>query len=127
AARRPALQLLRLEDRVTPTISFGQPYGFTIPGGNARPAAIADFNGDTKPDLAVGSIGAGVDILLNDGTAQFTQTSVVVMGAEIVLVADMDGDGKMDVVTADSNNNNVYFARGNGNGTFQTPVSRDMG
>jgi hypothetical protein len=127
AARRPALQLVRLEDRTTPTISFTQPNGFTIPGGNARSGAIGDFNGDTKPDLAVGSIGAGVDILLNDGTAQFTQTSVVGMGAEIVLAADMDVDGKMDVVTADSFNNKVYFARGNGNGTFQTPVSRDMG
>ena len=37
AAPRPVLQLVRLEDRVTPTITFTQPYGGTnISGSNGQ-------------------------------------------------------------------------------------------
>src|SRR5262249_53508728 len=42
-----------------------------------------------------------------------------------VAVGDFDGDGKMDVVTA--NNSDVSVLMGNGDGTFAAPVSIDLG
>jgi hypothetical protein len=37
-----------------------------------------------------------------------------------VVTADLNGDGKLDLVTADSNSNSISVLLGNGNGTFQT-------
>src|SRR5262245_17353290 len=38
-------------------------------------------------------------------------------------VADLDGDGLPDLVTGDANGDDVSVVRGNGDGTFQPPVS----
>src|SRR4051794_40295186 len=44
-------------------------------------------------------------------------------GPRSVAVGDFNGDGKRDLVTANSGSNNVSVLLGNGNGTFQTAVS----
>ena len=43
----------------------------------------------------------------------------------LVLYTDLNGDGKLDVVTANSNGNNLSLRIGMGNGTFgaATPLS----
>jgi hypothetical protein len=73
-------------------------------GNYINSLAIADFNQDGRPDLAVGVGGAiaplGVAVLLGngDGTLQSTAASYG-SGASVGAVADFTGDGFPDVVT----------------------------
>lgn len=73
------------------------------PGG-AR-SAIADFNGDGKPDIAVilAQARESVTILLNEGKGVFAPNSVAdyhpAWGNVHLDVADFDGDGRADLLT----------------------------
>jgi hypothetical protein len=108
--------------------------------------AVADFNGDHKPDLAVitqkiaaGSNPAYVQILLGQGGGNFAtgqaisllpsppNDQVAPFDAENVfmLAADFNNDGKMDLAVADSGT--VAVLLGNGDGTFQNPAFYNCG
>jgi len=85
--------------------------------------AIADVNGDGKPDIVSSNVNGGdVTILLGNGdgtlnvptagysTGGFPRTSA--------LVADFSGDGFADIIVPDENFS-FAFLRGYGDGTFQ--------
>ncbi len=88
----------------------------TLPaGGQPIDLAVADFNGDGLPDVAVadfvgtpgscGTFGAGsVGVFLGqvDGTFQSVQRFAAGGGAAALVVADFNGDGKPDVAVIDS-------------------------
>src|SRR5208337_695820 len=91
-------------------------------GGNgANAVAVADVNGDGKPDVVVANWcayssctvpGNNVGVLLGKGDGSF-QTAVVYpsggLYADSVVVADVNGDGKPDLVVANcgsANNTN---------------------
>jgi FG-GAP-like repeat/Bacterial Ig-like domain (group 3)/FG-GAP repeat len=78
--------------------------------------AIADMNGDGKPDLVTGA-----GILLGDGTGNFTPVDPpqVASGALSIAVADVNGDGKLDVLSAVATG--VAVQLGNGDGTIGLP------
>jgi hypothetical protein len=94
-------------------------------------SAIADFNGDGKPDLVrpAGNTGAfGLALGNGDGTFQsfiiITFNSVPSTGCFSIAAADFNGDGKQDVAVGcggGAGNPNSYLAvmLGNGDGTFQ--------
>jgi len=123
--------------------SFFQPaaYGYTKYLG-ARTFAISDVNGDGKPDLVYAS-GPGsycyntISVALGNGDGTF-QDSTCLDSASIVVqavaVADMNGDGKPDLIAmgpCDTANNcatgNVAVLLGNGDGTFRTAISNTQG
>jgi hypothetical protein len=114
----------------TSNIFFGDGTGnFTLggnltPGGTINPQffAIGDYNGDGFPDIAVANNATNtINIYLNSGTGTFTlkQTLATTAGNIIILPADVNKDGKIDLVVSTSSTTapiNVWT--GNGDGTF---------
>lgn len=92
-----------------------------------------DFDGDGNLDLAVGSayVGGGGDtisILLGKGDGTFKPYIPVPVpgdGDDSLAAADLNHDGKLDLVVASTYNNlgGVSVLLGNGNGTFAPAVS----
>jgi hypothetical protein len=87
--------------------------------------AVADVNGDGRPDLIVANGDDDtVSVLLGngDGTFQNQKTFPVGYHPVLVAVADVNGDGRLDLITANAGDNTVSVLLGNGNGSF-TPAS----
>jgi len=92
-------------------------------------AVVADFNGDTFPDLVVGvtvydptEFGA-VRVLLGDGAGNIALAQninwIFEHGSSMV-AGDVDGDGDADLVSA--NDADIRVRLGNGLGGFQSPA-----
>ena len=98
---------------------------------NFLPSAIVsgDFNGDGRPDLAVGyanlndvSQPSSVAVLLGNGAGFLTPISISVPASVITLsTADINKDGKLDLV-ARQYSANLAVLLGKGDGSFQPPA-----
>jgi hypothetical protein len=136
---------------VTPSsgLNFAPAESFNSGGSGPNSVAIADVNGDNIPDLVVANwctdstcTASSVAVLLGNGDGTF-QTAVTYgsggLIADSVAVADLNGDGKPDIVVANcgatsnsncistSNSGNVAVLLNNGNGTFATAVTYSLG
>jgi hypothetical protein len=135
-------------------LDFASPVDYGSGGYGPESVAVADVNGDGKPDIVVanscgsstcpssGSAPGTVGVLLGNGNGTF-QTAVTYSsggyGPVSVAVADVNGDGKPDIVVANSCGSSsscpssgtapgtVGVLLGNGNGTFQTAVTYGSG
>ncbi|MGC2423422.1 MAG: FG-GAP-like repeat-containing protein [Nitrospirota bacterium] len=91
-------------------------------GNNPASVAVADFNGDGIPDVAVADKLADGLIVVRLGKpgGKFTVQKITADGSRPVsmVAADFDEDGKMDLAVADSGTNSVRIYLGNGNGKF---------
>jgi len=106
----------------------------TSPLTEAYPSsiAVADFNGDGIPDLAVTNyIADTLTILLGNGDGTFTATTATPAtgsGPDSVAVGDFNGDGIPDLAVTNDYSNTVTILLGNGDGTFTaTAVSPATG
>jgi hypothetical protein len=91
----------------------------------------ADFNGDTKVDLAVAGALANnnVDILFGDGKGNFQDQGPFSAGnqPESLVVDDFNGDQKRDLAVPNSTDNNVSVFLGKGDGTFAASGTSAVG
>lgn len=91
--------------------------------GIAPAVALADFNGDSKLDVAVA--GHGVEVLLGTGGGALGPSNSIIPpyrgGASYssLVIGDFNGDGKPDVVAAGPT---IALVLGKGDGTFLPPV-----
>ncbi|MEP6940469.1 MAG: VCBS repeat-containing protein, partial [Rudaea sp.] len=121
---------------ITSTVALG---GFSPPQPPTAPAAIVDVNGDHFPDLVVvqgtgvgtlpgGGQGSRLVLFRGNGDATFGPASVLPAAPNpfsapgFVVAADMNGDGRPDLVTlgqAEADGNGyLAISLGNGDGSF---------
>ena len=124
---------------------FLEPPEYDSGGRNTHSIAVAEVNGDGKPDLLVTNecvsstncaIG-GVAVLLGNGDGTFQPAAIYGSGgmaAYSVAVADVNGDGKPDLLVANEDFSSseldvggVGVLLGNGDGTFQPATSYSSG
>jgi len=127
-------------------LSFANPVTYGSGGDQAASVAVADVNGDGKPDLLVANLCGGnvcpaegsVGVLLGNGDGTFKTAVTYDSGgfdAISIAVADVNGDGKPDVVVVNECNSTPFCSGdglvavllGNGDGTFKTAVTYDSG
>src|SRR5262245_30215635 len=107
---------------------FAAPFFSYASGFAARAAAIADVNGDGTPDVVIINA-SGLEVRLGTGGGVLGPPTSFPTGnsqGRLVVVGDLDGDGKLDVVT-DSDSLHAGVLKGNGDGTFQAPVKYAVG
>ncbi|MBE9185209.1 DUF4347 domain-containing protein [Microcoleus sp. LEGE 07076] len=109
--------------------SFGAATNFGA-GNQPQFVGVGDFNGDSKPDLAVANrAGNNVSILLGTGTGSFSAPTNFPVGqlAFAVTVADFNGDTKLDLAVANSGTNNLSILLGTGTGSFGAATNFNVG
>jgi hypothetical protein len=91
-------------------------------GTNPRGVAVADLNGDGRPDLVVTNFKSNtVSVLLGNGDGTFAAAHNFAVGDEPskgAVLADLNGDGRPDLAVANFGSNTVSVLLGNGDGTF---------
>ncbi|MGH8799437.1 MAG: FG-GAP repeat domain-containing protein, partial [Casimicrobiaceae bacterium] len=99
---------------------FGAPSRYAT-GPSPYAVAVADFNGDAAPDLAVASGGGNsVSVLIGHGDGTFGAAVDYAAGyfPDGVAAGDFDGDGKLDLAVVNDYSDDVSILLGRGDGTF---------
>jgi hypothetical protein len=91
-----------------------------------------DFNRDGLPDVLVRKSG-GLYVMLTqrgkgEGTVSLGSPTAVYTGSTIsdVVIADLNGDGVLDIVTCDAGTNTLIILPGKGDGTFDAPWTTSL-
>jgi large repetitive protein len=126
------------------TLVFGGflPVSEISDGSSGWPAfvALGDLDGDRKPDLVTANLDKGkVGVLLGKGDGTFANATSFATGSPpvndmtgyagpfSVALGDVNGDGKLDIVTANAYPGTVSVLLGKGDGTFADYVDYGCG
>ena len=124
--------------------TYAAPAAISLPGDlhcEVSTVDAGDINGDGFADIVAtypgdascypysGNTPAGFFVLLGNGKGSFTGSFTTFgLTPYLIKLADLNGDGKLDVVLSDENNTNdfyyLYAIPGNGDGTFNTGASQ---
>lgn len=97
----------------------------SIPVGHGpRGISVADVNHDQNPDILVTNADSGtVSVLLGNGKGQFREATGSPFAAGLlpndIAIADMNGDGSLDLVIADHQSPYLTILLGDGKGGFR--------
>lgn len=83
--------------------------------------ALGDFDENGLVDVATSGVDAGLLIHLGTGAGSFSSTPLVYPTGQMprdLETCDVNGDGHLDLVTANVGSNNISVWRGTGSGTF---------
>jgi hypothetical protein len=81
-----------------------------------RGLASGDFDEDGNDDLAITGVG-GTQVLFGDGSGGFAPDSTYDVAGLDVVVADVIGDGRLDLVVADNDRSGLTLMAGHGAGS----------
>src|SRR5262249_10162405 len=102
--------------------------------GVPQPIAVGDFNRDGLPDVALNTAsrlsGPAVEVLLGKGDGSFQPNHQILSARQTPLsiaVGDFDGNGALDLVTANSTSGPLSLLLGNGDGTFRPRIDLAVG
>jgi hypothetical protein len=104
---------------------FGSNATYTV-GSEPMSVAALDLNGDGKLALVTAnygfSTGNTVTVLTNNGSGVYGSNATLVVGngPESVIAADLNGDGKPDLISANSQDDTLTVLTNNGAGGFGT-------
>jgi hypothetical protein len=117
------------------SIDFLTAVTYTTGGHNPYSVAIADLNGDHNLDMVIANQGnyteGSISVLLGNGDGTFQPATLYDGGSQLtysVAVADVNGDGKPDIVAGEScdgtdcTKGGIGVFLGNGDGTFQPVI-----
>ncbi len=104
-------------------LQVGQPgLKANISVGSRATPAVVDWNNDGKKDLAVGAYDAKIHLFINEGTDTepnfITQTFAQNNDSDLTVpssrsspdVLDLDGDGKKDIITGNTNGQLLFYS-----------------
>ncbi len=114
--------------------SFSAATEFAVADNRPMSVAAGDLNGDGKLDLAVANYTSNsVSILLGTGTGSFGAFSNFAVSTDpnsnpiFVAIADLNGDGKLDLAVAVERLNSVSILLGTGTGSFGAATTFGVG
>lgn len=95
----------------------------TGPGSHPEGVRVADINGDQRPDILTANHGnSTAGVLLGQENGDFAPVRTYSSGAnshpEGLALADVNQDGRLDILTANQGSNSVGVLLGQGNGDF---------
>jgi hypothetical protein len=114
---------------------FALASSLSVGSGNSGlgPITTADVNGDGKPDLIATVLQPPATftlaVLTNNGSGSFVLSSTPAVGLMPVSVvaADVNGDGKVDLISANNLGNTLSVLTNNGHGGFALASSPSVG
>ena len=106
-------------------------------GDGPRFVVLGDVNEDGNPDiLTANQDGDNVSLALGNGDGSFNPSTLIEIGGaefangedpEAIALADINGDGQLDILTANSASDDISVLLGNGDGSFESPVILEIG